>query len=181
MTTIDVVDEFFEIIQKYYKSGFYIVDIKVVPNDVDFHPGKISYSDNPDFIGYKSYDVNEHNLSYEYNGHNVVCGKIYKPVKKYYCADFESLFGFGGCCSEFTENKFIYMFPKHMQFNKVEVINFLEGAELDQQMLNFLLWLSMHGGYCNNVRAIFDINEKLSGIIGCEPIENPEKFAMKYL
>ena len=49
-------------------------------------------------------------------------------------------------------------------------------------MLKFLLWLSIHGGFSNDIfNGLNELNINLAEIIGCEKLTDPLKFVIPFV
>lgn len=130
---------------------------------------------------YKLYKVQVYKLKYQYAGKEFSFSQILTPMFKHHCAEFEGLFGFGSGCSNFRTDKKIFVCSKHISIKYDELKIILETQSVDREMLKFLLWLSVHGGYLNKHGGTEKLNNQLSALIECEELSKTEINQLAFL
>lgn len=122
----------------------------------------------------KTYKVVAYKLKYQFGDQVYSFSQVLTPQREHFCADFESLFGFGERCAEFRTDKKIIVCSRNRVIQYDDLQKLLETQQIDREMLKFLLWLSIHGGYINGVNGLIQLNKQLSDIIQCEQLSQHE-------
>lgn len=172
---------FMENSKKFYLPGWLtiLLNHEMIPEDYVFSNMVIDAHDG--WRGQKTYDVFGKKASYDYDGIIVESGQIVKPKEEIHSATFERIFKFGPSCEGFTLDRTVIRFPKYKLYTEDKLYTILENHTPNQEMLKFLLWLSVHGGFSNNIDdGLDELNNQLAELIGCETVPNPLKFVIPF-
>lgn len=129
----------------------------------------------------KTYKVIAYKLKCRFGEQELSFSQVLTPRVEHFCADFESLFGFGERCGGFRTDKKIVVCSRDRVIQYDDLHKLIETQNVDREMLKFLLWLSIHGGYINKNIGLMQLNKQLSTIIQCEELSHEEIKKFVYL
>lgn len=202
MSQSELIVKAFEAISgTYYLGGNYVFDLDQFDMDgletfkgyITNYGNGIDYQAQPDnrhnptdriespFGVIKFYKVMVYKLKYQFGGQEFSFSQIQMPQLKYRSAEFEELFGFGPSCEEYRTDKKIVVCPRHISVKYDDLQKILETQVADKEMLKFLLWLSVHGGYVNKSSGVSKLNVQLSELIQCDRLSQDEINKLVYL
>lgn len=174
-----ICDEFIAVCNKYFKRGYYVVTANEheIPESIEFTEDTLEIMDG---FGMKVFNVKSHKCAYKYNMSQFASGELIKPTEPYEDTIFENIFRFGCGCKGFTTDRTVYKFPQYPKWESKKLYEILSSAPIDQYMLKFLLWISIHGGYINDSKGLSELNITLSSLIGCDILPDPCAFVLPY-
>ena len=158
---LQIYNKFVELSNKYYKTGNYIMDVKLpdyIPAD-KFVKSFTSLSN----IGMPyDFEILEYNQPVNpFNINNLTDTQmrkiIWMPVTKIPKAEFEELFGFGVGGKHYSANKQIMVFPKRQLYTFTVVKTAMLNNPYDDTWIGQVKDLMLYGGYVNNKSALVEI------------------------
>lgn len=147
-----IIDLFNNYKRKYYQPGYFVMDVL---------DGQVKGGH------YKMMHIHTHvmcdcmGLSYQFNDKEIKGGLIGRAGDPIHRSEYETLFGFGGHCKGHYPDKHIYLFPKFGRNINDVFENVLEDAKVDNELIKFLGWYTLHSGCINSTKGANELLDEI--------------------